>query len=372
MSNSFGNQDDELNPASSVKFEDDTDSDKENIPIPSQSLINYGADYTLDSIYQYVTANKPEIVVQPEFQRRFVWDIKRASKLIESFLLGFPIPNILLGRPQGDGRYEVIDGQQRIMSIVNFIKGKFDRNTVFKLTGADIDRRYQDKTFEDLAEPIQRKFKNAILKAVIVVYPENADVKFSIFQRINTGSVTLNQQEIRNCIFGGKLNNALIEINEKNKKWRKVYSSKPDKRMKDIETVLRFLAGYYQHEKYEKPLNSFLNKFMDENINPTNEKLTEYKNIFEESLTIIIENIGDNAFSKSKGGRSINRAMFESIMIAIARLNKEKKLNKAKLKEYHTKLLNKDYYINSVTTGTADKKKYQDRISIAYKILSGE
>ncbi|MDZ4296563.1 MAG: DUF262 domain-containing protein, partial [Patescibacteria group bacterium] len=82
-------------------------------------IISYGADYTLDSIRQYVNDSK-QIVVQPSFQRKFVWDIKKASKLIESFILGYPVPNILLGRDPDTEIMEVIDGQQRILSVCDF------------------------------------------------------------------------------------------------------------------------------------------------------------------------------------------------------------------------------------------------------------
>ena len=166
-----------------------------------------------------------QIIVQPSFQRKFVWDIKKASKLIESLLLGYPVPNILLGRDPESETMEVIDGQQRLLSICDFFKGRFRDERIFKLTGdkdnEGIDKRFINKTFDDLDESYQKKIKNAVLKAIILVYPkEDPNIKFAAFQRINTGSVVLNQQEIRNCIYQGNFNKLLLELN-KNNNWRK-------------------------------------------------------------------------------------------------------------------------------------------------------
>ncbi len=179
-------------------------------------IISYGADYTLDSIKQYV--DNKQIIVQPSFQRKFVWDIKKASKLIESFILGYPVPNILLGRDPETEKMEVIDGQQRILSICDFFKGKFRDEKIFKLTGdknnEGIDKKYINKTFDNLDETVQNKLRNSVLKAIILVYPkDDPNIKYTAFQRINTGSVVLNQQEIRNCIYGGPLNDLLFKIN---------------------------------------------------------------------------------------------------------------------------------------------------------------
>jgi hypothetical protein len=337
-----------------------------------QPIISYGADYTLDTVRQYVNDN--QIIVTPSFQRNYVWDIKRASKLIESFLLGYPVPNILLGRPQNDEKMEVIDGQQRILTIAYFFSGKFKNEVVFKLTGDDkddLDERFRNKTFEQLDDVTQRKLRSSILKAVIVVYPpQEPNIKFSVFQRINSGSVVLNQQEIRNSIFGGNFNDMLIDINKNNLNWRKFFSKKPDKRMRDIEAILRFFAAYFYSKNYETPQALFLNNFMDKNQNKDEPDLKKWRLLFEETLEIVIKNIGNNAFSSIKKGRSINRAIFESVMYAVAKLKNESRLNVSTLKKKHVKLLENVQYIESITSGTADKKSYNQRLHIALETLA--
>ena len=118
------------------------ESDEETLQLKGP-IISYGADYTLDSTRQYVDSK--QIIVQPSFQRKFVWDIKKASKLIESFILGCPVPNILLGRDAETEIMEVINGRQRILSVCDFFKGRFRDEKVFKLTG-EIDQKFAGKT----------------------------------------------------------------------------------------------------------------------------------------------------------------------------------------------------------------------------------
>jgi hypothetical protein len=268
---------------------------------------------------------------------------------------------------------EVIDGQQRILSICDFFKGKFRDEKIFKLTGdkndEGIDKKYINKTFDNLDETIQNKLRNSVLKAIILVYPkDDPNIKYTAFQRINTGSIVLNQQEIRNCIYGGSLNDLLFKINEENKSWRNFLSKKIDNRMKDVETVLRFYAAYFDGEKYEKPITAFLNSFMEKNKNLDSEKLKEWENLFNSTLIIINDNIG-NIFPRTLESKTFNRAVFESVMVAVAQLNKNNKLDKKSLKKKYQTLLGNKTYIDSVTSQTSDKKKYKERFDIARKTL---
>lgn len=352
----------ELNTESFEKEEIDDESLRLKGPI-----ISYGADYTLDSIRQYVNESK-QIIVQPSFQREFVWDIKKASKLIESFILGYPVPNILLGRDPDTENMEVIDGQQRILSICDFFRGRFRDEKVFKLTG-DVDPKFIGKTFDDLEDSVQKKLRNAVLKAVILVYPkDDPNIKYTAFQRINTGSVVLNQQEIRNCIYGGPLNDLLFELNE-NTEWRGLLSKRPDKRMRDVETILRFFAAYFSDEEYEKPITSFLNTFMEKNKNISSETAKDWRNLFTETLSIITKNVGAT-FPRTEKSKTFNRAVFESVMTAVARLAKRSKFDQKTLKDKYSKLIKDSSYQNSVTSQTSDKKNYRNRIEIAFKALS--
>jgi uncharacterized protein with ParB-like and HNH nuclease domain len=349
---------------------DEASLSKDDVETESLSLkspvISYGADYTIESLAQYV--KNDEIAIQPSFQRNFVWDIKKASKLIESFLLGYPVPNILLGRPQNDDRMEVIDGQQRIRSVTDFLKGTFNGEAVFRLTG-DIAEQYSNKTYTELDEPDQRRLRNAIMKAIVLVYQENdPDLKYAVFQRINTGSIVLNQQEIRNCIYGGALNNLLSELNQ-NTVWRSYFSKKRDKRMRDEETILRFFAAYFHGEHYTKPMTSFLNKFMHENRMISHSTVDEWRGIFDRTIHTIAESYsGDNPFSLYDK-KQFNRAISEAIMTGVAKLISEGKTDFSDFDEKHQLLIKNEDFIDSVSTGTSAERKYALRLELAHDLL---
>lgn len=330
-------------------------------------VISYGADYTIDTLAQYV--NGDEITIQPNFQRNFVWDIRKASKLIESFLLGYPVPNILLGRPQNDDKMEVIDGQQRIRTVTDFIKGTFNNEVVFRLS-KDIAPQYADKTFTELEEPDQRRFRNAVLKAIVLVYQDSdPDLKYTVFQRINTGSVVLNQQEIRNCIYGGTLNDLLDSLNL-NLTWRSYFSKKPDKRMRDEESILRFYAAYFGSDNYEQPMTSFLNQFMYKYKDIDSGTVDEWRNLFITTIKMISESYSEvNPFTVFDKSRQFNRAIFESVMYAVAKLLTEGKEDFSDFESKHKKLIANTDYIDSVSTGTSAERKYRQRLKIAYETL---
>jgi len=333
---------------------------------PKGPAVSYGADYTLDTIAQYVK-NK-DIIVQPGFQRKEVWDKNKSSKLIESFLLGYPVPNILLGRPQNDDRMEVIDGQQRIVAISSYLKGMF-KDSVFRLTG-DIAPQFVNKSFEELEEADQRRLRNQVLKATILVYQEEEpNLKFSVFQRINTGSVVLTQQEIRNCIYGGSLNDMLHAINE-NKQWRSLQSAKPDSRMRDEEAILRFYASFFDRDHYQKPMTKFLNDFMNKHQALEQEKVLEWTALFQNTLSTIMKNFsGKNPFALLLTSRQLNRAIFESVMVAVATLTKEGKTNFRDFTKKHSLLVADSDFQESVSTGTSSEKKYAQRFERALYYL---
>src|SRR5690606_22122035 len=149
------------------------------------------------------------------FQRNFVWSIKQSSLLIESFLLGLPVPQVFF-YIDADNTNLVIDGQQRILSVVFYFEGYFGsenlqgRRQVFRLTGLSKGSPYAGKRFEDLSQTEQRKLKNSVLRAVNIrqLAPANQNTSmYHIFERLNTGGTPLRPQEIRNCVFHGDLVN---------------------------------------------------------------------------------------------------------------------------------------------------------------------
>jgi uncharacterized protein with ParB-like and HNH nuclease domain len=306
------------------------------------------------------------INLKPEFQREFVWDIKRASKLIDSILSNLPIPNLLLGRYRKTEKFDVIDGQQRLKTIYSFIKNEFNDSGTkkpFILRGLD-NRNWNEKSFKDLDDLTQRKILNFTINSTLL---ENIDddpkVIFEIFNRLNTGGIPLRSQEVRNCIFSGQFNEVLKKLNTY-PPWRKLLGrDKPNKRMDDIELILRFYSlcngKYYV---YRAPMLEWLNDSMKNK----NQSTKEFEELFTKTVDKVNSLFDTNVF-KGKG-RVFNRAIFDAIMITVSEgIVKNNIVDNAK--EKYTFLLENEDFAETLEKGTTDPKKVVLRINLAKEYL---
>lgn len=321
----------------------------------------YGADYTLQLLSSMIGEHEIKI---PDFQRKYVWPVKKASKLIESFLLGLPVPQIFLYREAETQDLLVVDGQQRLMTATFFIGGSFEDGSPFKLRG--VKSRWEGKSYSELDEAEKRKIRNYILRATIFeqVDPTDNTSVFEIFERLNTGGMALNQQEIRNCVIRGKINLVLADLNI-DPSWRALLNQElPDRRMKDVEMILRFFALLNGWKNYKGPMKDFMSSFMRENENITDEHALEIKRVFSETMTCILENGGKNVF-KLKGG--INLAIFDSISIGVASIGCNQILN---LSDKVAQLKNNATYVDYVSKATTNEDSVKGRIKIVHALFS--
>ncbi len=221
------------------------------------------------SIFElYRRYQRGDLNLDPEFQRNYVWDDKRASLLVESVLLEIPIPVIYLAE-EDDGKFTIIDGQQRLRSFFRFI------NNDFKLRKLRVLSDFDGKTFKTLDKDSQIKVEDATLRTIEIRKETHPDVKFEIFERLNVGSVKLNDQELRNCIYRGKYNNLIKELSENRDFLLLLGLDEAQKRMQQRDIVLHFLAFYNQtFSKYRQPMKQFLNNEMETNKDINDEKLT--------------------------------------------------------------------------------------------------
>jgi hypothetical protein len=308
-------------------------------------IVTYGADYTLSVYFEKMSKGE---VTTPGFQRRYVWNIYQASSLIESFLLGLPVPGIFLAKDKKTGNLLVIDGQQRLVTCYSFRKGKFPtKNEIFSLKG--VKSKWEGKTYSTLDPADRKRFDDSVLRATIIqqIHPEDNTSIYHIFKRLNTGGTALSNQEIRNCIFQGKLNDLLIELNL-HQTWRFLLSNKDvNLRRKDEELILRFFALYYNLDSYHKPMNEFLSIFMDMNQNPNDTKIDEMRNLFIDTITTIQINIGSRGF---KPKSILNSAAFDAIMYTVAKYKNQLKENWGSYLEDLFKDPDFSYAINQGTT----------------------
>jgi len=356
-----------------METSDDTEDDFEKIESEEEDqdvdtstydIIAYGADYTLSVLYDKM--EKDELII-PSFQRRFVWNFKQASKLIESFLFGLPVPGIFLAKEKQTGNLLVIDGQQRLVTCKAFRDEVFPiTNEVFALKA--VKEQWEGKTYSGLAPADRKRFDDSVLRATIIqqINPKGDTSVYHIFQRLNTGGTVLQNQEIRNCLYHGKFNDMLSELNN-NTAWRSLYiSQQPHKRMKDEELILRFLSLYYNFENYTKPMNEFMSKFMDSKRNPDDTEIEDMKKLFIEIISFINQEVGPSAF-RPRG--SINTAAFDSIMYTVAKYKSRLKEN---LSKNISALVEDPAYLNAIKESTTDPETIRTRFKIARRYLVKE
>lgn len=288
----------------------------------------------------------------PPFQRNYVWDRKRASKLIESLILGLPVPQVFLYE-ESRNNFLVIDGQQRLLTVFFFAKGRFPRrekraalrslfNTEggiseevlendeyfekFKLTLPTIAGRTQNKfsglTYKTLGD-YRRQFDLRTIRNIIVkqVTPADDDSSmFEMFNRLNTGGVNLNPQEIRASLYHSKFFESLFELNQA-PKWRELLgATDPDSRMKDMEIILRSLALRNGTETYSGSMTAFVNRYCKSS--KTFGTAMIEKTIEEWSWFMSI-NAQGNADTYKAGSSRFSPLLFESIYCAALSLRDE-------------------------------------------------
>lgn len=340
--------------------------------LPAYEILTYPADFTLEVLVD--KWRKGQIVI-PHFQRRFVWTQVQASKLIESFLIGLPVPAIFLYAEPTTNDWLVVDGQQRLKTIAYFFEGYFGEEaagsrTVFRLTGLDEGNHYLGKTYDDFKggdTTAFNKLNDSVLRAFVIrqLDPNDDTSIYHIFERLNTGGTFLNPQEIRNCIHHGPFNDALIRLNDLTS-WRRIFGRKPtDRRQRDVELILRFLALFENSRKYEKPMKDFLNKFMATNRRPDEASLDAFREIFERTATQIEQSLGQKPFHIRAG---LNAAVFDSVFVTVARHIASIPPD---LRERYSTLIHDPRYLALVTSATTDKDVVQRRLNLAEETLIG-
>ena len=305
--------------------------DNEKIEInKKERIINYEA-LNPDIKTLYDNWKSGDLLLQPEFQRNFVWDEQKASNLIESILLKIPIPIIYTA--EDIGIEEVIDGQQRLTSIFSFIDGKFPDGKEFKLKKLKILDELSGSNFIGLDESLRKSIFKRGLSVIKIRQNSNDDIKFEMFERLNTNITRLNAQELRNCMYRGEYNDFIKHL-AKNEDFQFIID-KPDysKRMSDSELVLLFLSFYNKnYEHYKGNMKQFLNEEMRRNRSISPKEKEQLEIVYKKSVDLIRTIFGKNAFriysidKNSKIGkyesRKLNQGLFLILMYGFVNYTK--------------------------------------------------
>ena len=322
------------------------------------SITSYGADYTVDRLVSRLRDDK---IVIPDFQRQYVWDIKQASRFIESLILGLPVPGVFFTQEKGTNKMLVIDGQQRLISLLRFYDKRFG-SQLFKLKNVQQD--LEDKTIDDLSANDRNMLDDCVIHATIVKQDAPTDDDSSIymvFERLNTGGIKLAPQEIRACVYHGELNKCLTKLAE-NETWKQIYAA-DNKRLKSQELILRYFALLENYKDFKRGLKGFLNTYMETNKNPGAEKIAWLSNKFTTTIETAFEIAGSNAF---RIGKNINAAIFDSVMIGLTvYADSVQEIDMDHLSKAYNSLLADDEYRSYVESTTASQPSVLGRIERA-------
>lgn len=306
-----------------VKIRQEVEDDYSNDDL--YNINSWGADL---SFRELLTMYDEGELAKPEIQRHYVWDKSEASRFIESLLMGLPVPSIFLARHDGEKKL-IVDGYQRIMSVRDYVRGIFSVDgKIFRLSNTEkINVRWRNKAFSELPEEAQRKIRSTTIHAIIFEQkqPKNSDTSlFQVFERINTGGRTLTSQEIRNCVYQGPFNTALITMNE-DPNWRTLYGVLPaDTRMRDIEFILRYFALQsnlvLSKDDGKVSLKKFLNEQMAEFNSRGTDDIAAMIVRFQTCVLILKGAFGEEAFmnisEKEIPIQKFHPTVFDSIAIA--------------------------------------------------------
>jgi hypothetical protein len=325
---------------------------------------------------------------RPSFQRGYVWDKNKATKLIESILLHVPLPLVYTAEEES-GLEVVIDGQQRLTTCFSFIDGFFPlskkdeerqqrgevvKRRPFKLGKMKILAHLEKLGYAELPSDLKKTINNFNIQIIKISKESHPDVKFEIFERLNTGSVALADQEIRNCIYRGPYNDLLCNL-ANNVTFQKILGiSDSAIRMQDVELVLRFMAfNEVTYLNYNEKMRGFLNNHMRDKRQISDENQEKYRKEFSHAVDLSFSVFGEKAFRRYSEGndnvhsgkweRAVNKAVYDVIMFWFARYEKRDVIeNKDRIREKYIEMCVHDRDFNdAITLGTADAGRVKTR-----------
>ena len=310
--------------------------------------------------------NDGDIELSPGFQRNFVWDKTRQSKLIESILLGLPLPSIYLSQYE-DGRLTVVDGLQRLTTIKLFLENQLTLSNLEYLKDCN-GKKYNQ--LDSVLSPLRiRRFGQTQIMCFVIDYRSPSKLKFDLFRRLNTGGKPLNNQEIRNCLSKPDIQGLLKEMSELESFQIATGNSIKDTRMDAREAALRFIyfnEKYREHNpvgEYTGDMESTLDDFTDKLNTYDIEDLIGYIELYDRGMKNAYHAFGSYTFRKvlEVGGRKtqINKLMMLTFSLLFSKYENQKVIDSIGFGELMEPLINliidDEDLFSAITYGTNGK-----------------
>jgi len=355
-------------------LEEQTFQDDDSFELPPPDIVAYNE---LRSCADLFRMYKDDILeIRPKYQREVVWPSPAQTRFIDSLVKQLPIPSMCFSLDYKMQKWQVIDGLQRMWSIIRFLSdtdwtlSKLD-DIDPKMSGQPVSR-FIDRN-SDLHSYFTR-VENLTIPITILRcdYSKTSHMNyiFMIFHRLNSGGAKLTNQEIRNCIYGGSLNNLLKELN-KNPNWIKINKMKQPSGYRFIqeEIILRFFAFHDGYEKYAGRLAKFLNNYMSEHRNPRDNFLKGKMSLFNRTIDTVYKSIFEG-----KPPRKLSISILEAILVGVSfNLDFIESQPTSSIKTMYDKLLGQEEFSEKkLREGLSGKERVIGRMSTAKRIFSGQ
>jgi hypothetical protein len=291
--------------AADDELEADQDEEQPTTKPDDRPVTSQISDWTISSLRDKL--DRGQLALQPKFQREYVWATKPElpSRLIESILLEIPIPPIYFGRV-AEGRLEVIDGQQRLTTLVKFVSNEFPLQKLQSMASLN------GKVFKNLATEQQEKILDTPIRSIVIDAAGNKDLRYEVFERLNRGSMILNEQEVRNCVYRGPFNDLLAQL-EKETYWRKAKGGDaPEGRFREREMILRFFAFADRFPQYAGGLKQFLNEYMGKYVPYEESDLKAHATLFRQTIQNVYAVFGEKSARLYDVNPRTNRGAWET------------------------------------------------------------
>jgi len=365
-----------------IEEEESSDETVDSSYIPN--VVVYGTDWTTETIFNQLVRGNIELT--PNFQRRDAWNIQKKSRLIESLILGLPVPQIVLAE-RVKGEYIVLDGKQRLLSIFQFYGKSSSSYDNFKLTGLEILKKLNGSSYEDLQNSLLdpsliNALDNQSIRTIIIRNWQHESFLYTVFSRLNTANTPLSPQELRKSLTPGEFTNFIDEQSVEIQGLRLFFGSKkPDFRMRDAQILLKYVAFQLFLSRYKGNLNQFLNEANKELnklwLSPQNqEKIQNIIATFAQAIDLTIQIFGEKNFAKiwlfdkNKYERQRNQSVLEVMLFYFSDHKIQSQLininvtNKEKIEQAFQDLCGSEAFVKTLRSSTQNIPNTSTRLKL--------
>lgn len=323
------------------------------------------ADLTVREVVRMV--GDGELNAAPVYQRKFRWSEKDESRLVESLMLGLPVPSVFVASNE-DFSLEIVDGLQRVSTLVHFLSEddgglkRIGKSSPLKLQGLEKLRELEGSKFSELPEEVQRYFARLPLRITTLTDKSDPEIRFQLFERLNRGALALSAQEVRTVVYRGRLIDLVKELAAEPtfRELVKLEARAEEDGTRD-ELVLKFFAYLDWYDRYDGRVTDFLNEYAEENRDASD--IDERRDLFQQVVASVSQAAGAPFLRRGYHSTPLNQ--LEAVLVAAGRLLRDG----VDLKEDAKSLRSDKALRDASRAGTNTKPSFRRRIKRAEELL---